>query len=143
MQTKYMSSEDTNALYTETPTTIFCTHNKDGTIHAVPIWYQYKDETFYFMSFKDAKRIKNIQHNNDVSLSLVMPGGPGESTKIALINGKAEVGFEPEEGYDKFAQWIGEKYPSVTDNPDYNKFNHDRFVTIKVVPDKALAFHPC
>lgn len=143
MQTKHMSLGDTRTLFQETPTTIFCSRNQDGTIHAVPIWYRYKDETFYFMSFREAKRVNNIKNNSNVSLSLVMPGSEDESTKIALVYGKAEVGFEPEDGYDKYAQWMAEKYPSVQDLPEYNKFNHDIFITLKVVPDKIVAFYPC
>ena len=140
-----MSKEDIESLFKDSYTTIFCSHNKDGTIHAAPIWYNYRDGVFYFVSIKKAKRTINLRRNNNVSLSFLMQGTKavvGEiPSKCALVYGKAELGFEPEEGYEAYGVWVFGKYAAPGSDPPA-KFDHDMFVTVKVTPDKIVHFYP-
>ena len=145
MSSNKMTPEDIDSIFEESYTTIFCSHNKDGTIHAAPIWYRYKNGVFYFASIKKTKRVANIRRNKNVSLSFLMQGskaGEGDiPSKCALVYGIAELGFEPEEGYDEYARWVFGKYASP--GSDYSpEFNHDSFVTLKVVPTKIVHFYP-
>jgi len=145
MSSNKMTQEDIDILFEESYTTIFCSHNKDGTIHAAPIWYRYKKGVFYFVSIKKSIRVANIKRNKNVSLSFLMQGskaGEGDiPSKCALVYGLAELGFEPDEEYDEFAGWVFSKYASP--GSDYNpEFNHDTFVTLRVVPSKIVHFYP-
>ena len=144
MSSNKMTQEDIEILFRESYTTIFCSHNDDGTIHAAPIWYNYRDNTFYFVSIKKSKRVENIKRNKNVSLSFLMQGseaGEGNTpSKCALVYGVAELGFEPEEGYDEYVRWVWGKYHT---EPSYNpKYDPKTQVTIRVIPRKITHFYP-
>ena len=145
MSSNKMTPEDLERLFKESYTTVFCSHNKDGTIHAAPIWYNYKDGIFYFVSIKKAKRTNNVKRNSNVSLSFLMQGtkavGGEIPSKCALVYGKAELAFEPEEGYVNYLKWVFGKY-SEAGSESPSEFDHDMFVTLKVVPDKIVHFYP-
>ncbi|MBT3283517.1 hypothetical protein HOC87_08480 [Candidatus Bathyarchaeota archaeon] len=145
MSSNKMTPEDKESLFKKAYTTMFCSHNKDGTIHAAPIWFNYKDGVFYFVSIKKSKRVANLKRNNIVSLAFLEQGTKtGEKgdtpSKCALVYGKAEMGFEPEEGYVAFSKWVFNKYYSDMDQTF--DFDHSNFVTVKVVPDKIVHFYP-
>jgi len=135
-----MTPEDLENLFTASYTTIFCSHNNDGTIHAAPIWYRYKDGIFFFVSIKKARRVANVKRNNNVSLSFLMQGsraGEGNNpSKCALVYGEAELGFDPENGMQKYVGWVFDKYGSTP------SFNLDNYVTLKVVPKRIVHFYP-
>ena len=138
-----MSPEDLESLFKKSYTAIFCSHNSDGTIHAAPIWYNYKDEVFYFASFKKSRRGTNVKRDKNVSLSLLMQGTQSVDgdvpSKCALVYGLAETGFEPEMGYDEYLRWVWGKYSDAGSNTDQN-FDHETFEPLKVVPTKIVHF---
>jgi nitroimidazol reductase NimA-like FMN-containing flavoprotein (pyridoxamine 5'-phosphate oxidase superfamily) len=144
MSSNKMTPEDIESLFKDSYTTTFCSHNRDGTIHAAPIWYNYRDGAFYFVSIKKTRRVANLKRNNNASLSFLMQGTKAIDgdipSKCALVYGKAELGFEPTEGYDEYVKWVFGKYASAGSEP--TKFNHDMFVTVKVTPDKIVHFYP-
>ncbi len=146
MSSNKMTPEDLEGMFEDAYTTIFCSHNKNGTIHAAPIWYRYRDGVFYFVSIKKTKRVANVKRNSIVSLSFLVQGSKTDEgnipSKCALVYGKAELGFEPEEGYDAFGGWVGEKYSARSESNEFAKFNHENFVTLKVTPDKIVHFYP-
>jgi nitroimidazol reductase NimA-like FMN-containing flavoprotein (pyridoxamine 5'-phosphate oxidase superfamily) len=145
MSSNKMTSKDLESLFVESYTTVFCSHNRDGTIHATPIWYNYKDAVFYFVSIKKSKRGNNVKRNKNVSLSFLMQGTKaidGDTpSKCALVYGLAEIGFEPEMGYDDFLRWVWGKYSSAGSNTSQT-FDHESFETLKVVPNKIVHFYP-
>lgn len=140
-----MTPEDLESLFVESYTTVFCSHNKDGTIHAAPIWYNYKDGVFYFVSIKKSVRGNNVKRNKNVSLSFLMQGTKAVDgdipSKCALVYGLADIGFEPDMGYDDYLRWVWGKYSSAGSNTS-QKFDHDTFETLKVVPTKIVHFYP-
>ena len=145
MSSNKMSQEDIDSLFAESYTTVFCSHNKDGTIHAAPIWFRYRDGVFYFVSIKKSVRVANIKRNNKVSLSFLAQGskaGEGDvPSKCALVYGEAELGFEPEEGYDAYAGWVFGKYASPG-SYDNAKFDGETQVTLRVNSKKIIHFYP-
>lgn len=140
-----MTPEDLESLFVESYTTVFCSHNKDGTIHAAPIWYNYKDGVFYFVSIKKSVRGNNVKRNKNVSLSFLMQGTKAVDgdipSKCALVYGLADIGFEPDMGYDDYLRWVWGKYSSAGSNTS-QRFDHDTFETLKVVPTKIVHFYP-
>lgn len=65
-----------------------CTHNKDGTIHAVPVAYGYINGQILMMSYVNSRKNKNIERNNDVTMLI---GTLNPVTRGILIYGKAEI----------------------------------------------------
>ena len=45
-----------------------CTHNKDGTIHAMPVAYRYINGQILIMSLIKSRKNKNIKRNNNVTV---------------------------------------------------------------------------
>jgi nitroimidazol reductase NimA-like FMN-containing flavoprotein (pyridoxamine 5'-phosphate oxidase superfamily) len=111
-----------------------------------PIWYRFKDDVFYFVSIKKSSRVTNIKRNKNVSLSFLIQGSPaGEgdiSSRCALVYGKAELRFKPEEVYKEYARWVFERYATPGSEYDPTEFDHNLFVNLKVTPDKIVHFYP-
>jgi hypothetical protein len=64
-----------------------CTHNKDGTIHAVPVAYRYLNGQIMILSLAKSRKNRNIERNNDVSV-LVDTANP---LRGVLIYGTAKI----------------------------------------------------
>jgi general stress protein 26 len=140
-----MTQDDIQSLFRESYTTILCSHNKNGTIHAAPIWYNYGDNVFYFVSIKKSKRVENIKRDKNVSLSFLMQGtriwDEGDTpSKYALVYGLAELGFEPMEGRDEYLRWVFGKYYKKP--PYHPEFDDETQITLKVEPTKIVHFYP-
>jgi general stress protein 26 len=65
-----------------------CTHNKDGTIHAVPVWFNYKNGYFIIGTPEKSLKTRNLMRDNRVTLLLDKPTPPA---KGVIIYGTAEV----------------------------------------------------
>jgi len=50
------------------PVAILCTHNSDGSIHAVPVWFKYDGSEILLATQEDTRKIKNIRENPDVTI---------------------------------------------------------------------------
>ena len=64
---------------------IFCSINKDGTIHAVPMRFTYEKGIIFILTPDASKKVRNVKRNNNAT---VLIEGKG---KGAIIYGKAEV----------------------------------------------------
>lgn len=67
------------------------TLNADGTIHTVPIWYEYRDEKIFLSTQTITQKVKNIERHPQVTVLVdtnVMP------YKGVMIYGTAELDFE-------------------------------------------------
>ena len=67
-----------------------CTHNRDGTIHAMPVAYRYLDGKILIMSLINSRKNRNIERNNDVTV-LVDTMDP---LRGILIYGSAEMDYD-------------------------------------------------
>lgn len=45
-----------------------CTHNRDGSIHAVPVGYLYRDGRFVIASYAQSRKRRNIDRDPDVTV---------------------------------------------------------------------------
>ncbi|MGD0978842.1 MAG: pyridoxamine 5'-phosphate oxidase family protein [Candidatus Bathyarchaeia archaeon] len=68
-----------------------CTHNKDGTIHAVPVAYGYVGGQILMMSLINSRKNKNIERNNDVTVLIDTLLDP---PKGILIYATAEIDYD-------------------------------------------------
>ena len=68
-----------------------CTHNEDGTIHAVPVWFNYKNGHFIIKTPEKSLKVRNLMRDNRLTLLLDINTPPA---KGVIIYGTAEVKFE-------------------------------------------------
>ncbi|MFX1329597.1 MAG: pyridoxamine 5'-phosphate oxidase family protein [Promethearchaeota archaeon] len=68
-----------------------CSHNKDDTIHAVPVWYYYENGVLNIGAPKNSRRVRNISRNSNVTVLIDEFGPP---TRGVIIYGKASIDEE-------------------------------------------------
>jgi len=68
-----------------------CTHNVDGTIHIVPIWFKYRNGEILLGTQEISRKVRNIKRNSQVSV-LVDTTEP--TLKGVIVYGKAEIVYE-------------------------------------------------
>jgi general stress protein 26 len=85
-----LSSEEIESMLKENHYARICTHNKDGTIHAVPVAYGYINGQILIMSLIKSRKNKNIKRNNNVTV-LVDTLNP---LRGILIYGRAEIDYD-------------------------------------------------
>ncbi len=112
------------------------TLNEDGTIHLAPIYFRYEDGCFLLGTQMASRRVRNIQHNPNVTLLIDDPSGPYQA---ALIYGRAELLHE---GVVEKRTTIFEKYGAGERSREFAEglCNKWRSVIIRVKPVKIVSF---
>ena len=64
------------------------TTRPDGRPHLVPVWFLWDGETITIYSQPDNRKMRNLQHNPDVSLAL---NTADEGDDVVIVEGKAEL----------------------------------------------------
>jgi len=67
-----------------------CTHNKDGTIHSMPVAYRYIKGQIVIISIAKSRKNRNVLRNNDVSVLI----DTLDPLRGMLIYGTAEIDYE-------------------------------------------------
>jgi nitroimidazol reductase NimA-like FMN-containing flavoprotein (pyridoxamine 5'-phosphate oxidase superfamily) len=67
-----------------------CTHNKDGTIHAMPVAYRYINGQIVIISNAKSRKNRNVLRNNDVSVLI----DTLDPLRGMLIYGTAEIDYD-------------------------------------------------
>jgi hypothetical protein len=136
-----LTDEEIELMLKENHYARICTHNKDGTIHAVPVAYGYVKGQILIMSFIKSHKNENIKRNNSVTV-LIDTLNP--ITRGVLIYGKAEI--DPENVYEQvlkinetspaFSGMTREKLQQVT------KAYVDtwKVVILKITPQRIVTF---
>lgn len=104
-----------------------CSHNKDGTIHAVPVWYNYENGKIIIGTPKASRRARNIRRNNNVTVLIDEVGPP---TRAAIIYGKASI---DEENMDQAAHSIFSRYMSEEEARGYWKGLSELTEWVKII----------
>ena len=84
-----LTSEEIESMLKENRFARICTHNKDGTIHAMPIAYRYLNGQILILTNVKSRKIKNIERNNQVTVLVDTPELRG-----ILIYGTAEIDYD-------------------------------------------------
>jgi nitroimidazol reductase NimA-like FMN-containing flavoprotein (pyridoxamine 5'-phosphate oxidase superfamily) len=84
-----LTKEEIESVLKENRTARICTHNKDGTIHAMPVGYRYLDGQIMFLSLINSRKNKNIERNNQVTVLVDTP----DPLRGVLIYGTAEIDY--------------------------------------------------
>ncbi|HXX87371.1 MAG TPA: pyridoxamine 5'-phosphate oxidase family protein [Candidatus Acidoferrum sp.] len=85
-----LEGEEIESVLKEARYARICTHNKDGTIHVMPVGYRYLNGQIMFLSLINSQKNKNIERNNQVSVLVDTP----DPLRGVLIYGTAEIDYE-------------------------------------------------
>ncbi len=66
---------------------MICSQNKNGTIHAIPVWFKYIDDKIVVLTPSDSLKARNLERDNRVTV-LIEERGP---VRGLMIYGKAEI----------------------------------------------------
>lgn len=62
-----MTKEETEPFLKEAQIARFCGVNKDGSIHAAPIWYKYESGQIIVMKLEASSKVRNVKRNKKQS----------------------------------------------------------------------------
>lgn len=113
-----------------------CSHNKDGSIHAAPVWFYYEGGKVVFGTPTESHKTKNIRRNNQVTLLIDDEGPP---TRGVMIYGEAEIS---EENMDEIALKIFNRRMTSQRALDYREglFKLAKWVSVHVTPKKIVSY---
>ncbi len=86
-----LTQQEMDSFLTQAPIARLCSHNKDGTIHAAPIWFKYDGGQLLFGTQQDARRIANIKRNPEVTVVIDTEQTP---YKGIIVYGRAELDYD-------------------------------------------------
>lgn len=132
-----LNKEDIEAFLKEAKIARFCSLNKDGTIHAAPVWFIYKNGSIAIGTPAATRKVRNVKHNKNVTVLVDDP----EMAKGVLIYGKAELDYN----YDiQEAIEIYEKYMPKEQAEKFarglSKASKGGGVKINVKPERVISF---
>lgn len=87
-QSPHLSSKEIDAFLEAALVARLCTLNRDGTIHAAPVWYLYQQGKIVIGTPKNSRKATNIRRDNRVTVLVDVEGPP---TRGVVIYGKAEI----------------------------------------------------
>jgi len=82
-----LSDEETESMLQESRIAVICSQNKNGTIHAMPVWFKYIDDEIVVLTPSDSRKARNLERDNRVTV-LIEERGP---VRGLMIYGKAEI----------------------------------------------------
>ncbi len=131
-----LTKDELKSFFQETNTTRFCSINKNGTIHAVPVWFIYVNGKFLIGAPAKSKRVGNIRRDNRVTLLIDVEGPP---TRGAMIYGKAEINND---NLNNYAVEIFKKHMPADEAVVYQRglFKLTEWVGVHVTPEKIVSF---
>lgn len=112
-------------------------HNKDGTIHAAPVSYEYMNGQIIILSYASSQKTRNIKRNNNVTVLI-----DNESVQGVLIYGKAKLEYD---NVYQLAILMWEK--AFRNKPKDNVerlvkayLDKVKFVIVKITPQRIVTF---
>ena len=135
-----LTTEEIETVLKENHYARICTHNKDGTIHAMPVAYRYSNGQILIMSLVKSRKTRNLERNADITVLVDTPN----PLRGILIYGKAELDYNNvynqvltiNEASPAFCGMPREKLEHIT------KFYVDTYksVIVKVTPKRIVTF---
>lgn len=113
-----------------------CTHNKDGSIHAAPVWFYYESGKLVFGTPDGSIKAKNIRRDNRVTILVDDEGPP---TRGVIIYGEAEISSE---NMDEVALKVFNRRMDSQRALEYREglFKLATWVAVVVTPKKIASF---
>ena len=77
-QSPPMSVQEAESFLREAKIARFCSLNKDGTIHAAPVWYKYENGEIIVATPPASRKARNVRRNENVAILIdICEGGDG------------------------------------------------------------------
>jgi len=131
-----LTSEEIESLLKENIIARICTHNKDGTIHAAPVSYEYMNGQIIILSYASSQKTRNIKRNNNVTVLI-----DTETVQGVLIYGKAEL--EHENVYQLAVLMWEKAFRAPRDKVERlvkAYLDKVKYVVVKVTPQRIVTF---
>ncbi len=90
-QSPPLTNEECESLFKKARIARFCSHNADGTIHAVPVWYSFIDGKFVVATPFGSRKARNVGRNQNVTLLIDQSETKGVWPKGAVVYGEARM----------------------------------------------------
>lgn len=113
-----------------------CCLNEDGTIHATPVWYKYKNGKIVFLTPDHSRKARNIKRNKNVTI-LIDEVKPARGV---MIYGTAELDYG---NILPTAITICEKYMEKEKAKDFAEMLAEKVMDliVSVKPERMVTFH--
>jgi len=133
-----MTTEETESLLKEAKIARFCSLNKDGTIHAVPVWYKYENGQIITATPIASRKARNVKRNKNVTVLIDISEG-GVRPRCVILYGKAEMDYD-----NMFPAVVSalERYMPKDKTEGYARglFKLTKWVKITVKPERMASF---
>ncbi len=109
----------------------------DGSPHVAPVWFEYRDGQVQIVAQTGAVKIRNIQNEPRVSLSVATHDRP---YKYVLVSGTAELS---KEGVPELTRALAIRYQGKEEGDRYadRVLAEMDFFIITIRPDKVLSWN--
>ena len=131
-----LTNKEIESLLKENAIARICTHNKDGTIHAAPVSYEYRNGQIVLLSYVSSVKTKNIKRNNNVTVLI-----DTETVQGVLIYGKAEL--EHDNVYQLAVSMWEKAFRAPKDKVERlvkAYLDKAKFVIVKIKPQRIVTF---
>jgi nitroimidazol reductase NimA-like FMN-containing flavoprotein (pyridoxamine 5'-phosphate oxidase superfamily) len=130
---------EVESLLRDAKTARFCSHNKDGTIHATPVWYKYEGGAIVVGTPVNSRKARNVRRDDKVTMLIDVEGPP---TRGAIIYGHARLEELETEAMIAEGATIFERCMSKEEAIKYAEGLSKicNWARIAVVPDKIASF---
>ena len=108
----------------------------DGSPHVAPVWFEYDGKTVKVIAEKSAVKVRNIQHEPRVSISIATDASPYE---YVLVNGTADISYE---GIPELVLTMAVHYEGKEEGEAYTEriLKEMEFCVITVTPSKIIGW---
>ncbi len=90
-QSPHLTAEELESLLTEAIFARFCSFNPDGTIHAVPVNFRYRDGHILVVTPEASRKARNVARDKTVTILVDVVGERLSDFKGAIIYGNADI----------------------------------------------------
>ena len=139
-QAPSLTGEAVERLLTEANTARFCSFNKDGTIHATPVWFKYEKGHILITTPERSRKARNVRRNKTVTVLVDIPGA---SARGVIVYGKATYEkMSTHEEHVSFMSSLVEKYMKPDEARRFAEamFKVSRWARIIVKPERMASF---
>jgi general stress protein 26 len=90
-QSPHLTGDELESLLTQAIFARFCSFNPDGTMHAVPVNFKYRDGRILVITPEGSRKAKNVKRDKTVTVLIDVVGERLSDTKGAIIYGNADI----------------------------------------------------
>lgn len=90
-QSPHLTEKEIESLLKQAKVVRFCSMNRNGTIHAVPVWYSYVDRQIVVATPVASRKARNVRRNENVTLLIDDSETRGVWPKGVMVYGKAKL----------------------------------------------------